>query len=87
MNIQFKQPKTLDGQQLIEELAQAGIIAADIPNIDLDGNMWIDINAKDESQASAIIAAHVAVLKPISIEDKLASVGLSIADLKAALGL
>jgi hypothetical protein len=87
MNIQFKQPKTLDGKQLIDELAQAGIIAADIPNIDAEGNMWIDIDAKDEAQAASIVASHVAVLKPISIEDKLASVGLSVSDLKAALGL
>lgn len=87
MNIQFKQPQTLDGKQLIDELAQAGIIAADLPNIDANGKMWIDIDAKDEGKATAIVAAHVAVLKPISIEDKLASVGLSVADLKTALGL
>jgi hypothetical protein len=87
MNIQFKQPKTLDGKQLIDELAAAGVVAADLPNIDADGNMWIDIDAKDEAKASAIVAAHIANTVSLTIEDKLASVGLSVADLKEALGL
>ena len=39
-----------------------------------------------ESQLEAAIAAHVALPEPeLTVEDKLASVGLSIADLKAAL--
>jgi hypothetical protein len=41
-----------------------------------------------ESQLEAAIAAHVALPKPeLTVEDKLASVGLSIADLKAALSV
>jgi len=61
MNIQFKQPKTLDGKQLIDELAAAGITAVDVPNIDADGNMWLDIDAKNEEKATAVIAAHIAL--------------------------
>jgi hypothetical protein len=87
MNIKFKQPQTLDGKQLIDELAAAGIIAADVPNIDAEGNFWIDIDAKDEAAATLIVAAHVADLTPQSFEDKLESVGLSLDELKAALGL
>jgi len=40
-----------------------------------------------ESELEAAIAAHVAKSSELSIEDKLANAGLSIADLKAALGL
>jgi len=87
MNIQFKQPKTLDGKQLIDELAAAGVVAADVPNIDAEGNMWIDIDAKDEEKASAIVTAHIANTVSLTIEEKLASVGLSVTDLKEALGL
>ena len=61
MNIQFKQPKTLDGKQLIDELAAAGVVAADVPNIDAEGKMWIDIDAKDEAKAISIVDAHVAI--------------------------
>ena len=85
MNIQFKQPNKLDGKQLIDELAQAGIIAADLPNIDAEGHMWIDIDPKDEAKAISIVAAHVGIIKPLSVVEKLASVGLSIEELKAAL--
>jgi len=85
MNIKFKQPKTLDGKQLIDELAVEGIIAADVPSIDADGNLWIDIDPKDEAKAISIVAAHVAHTKELSVADKLASVGLSIDELKAAL--
>jgi L-lactate utilization protein LutC len=85
MNIKFKQPKALDGKQLIDELAQAGITAADIPNIDSAGHMWIDIDAEDEAKASLIVAAHVGITKPLSVVEKLASAGLSIEELKAAL--
>jgi len=87
MNIQFKQPKTLDGKQLIDELAAAGVVAADVPNIDAEGNMWIDIDEKDETKARAIVDAHIANTVSLTIENKLASVGLSVAELKEALGL
>jgi hypothetical protein len=87
VNIKFKQPKTLDGKQLIEELAKAGIMAADIPNIDAEANLWIDIDAKDQAAANAIVAAHVANTTQPTIADKLALVGLSIDDLKAALSV
>ena len=40
-----------------------------------------------DAQLEAAIAAHVAVFVQPSVEDKLASVGLSIDDLKAALGV
>lgn len=85
MNTKFKQPKTLDGKQLIDELVLEGIIAADVPSIDVEGNLWIDIDPKDEAKAISIVAAHVANAKELSVADKLASVGLTIDELKAAL--
>ena len=87
MNIKFKQPKTLDGKQLIEELAAAGVVAADIPSIDFEGNFWLDIDPANEETTKTIVAAHVGRTIAPTIEEKLASVGLSITDLKTALGL
>ena len=46
------------------------------------------VGSLSEAQAKAGLAAHIAVAKPEpTIDEKLASVGLSINDLKAALGL
>ena len=40
-----------------------------------------------DAQLEAAISDHVAVFVQLSVEDKLASVGLSLDDLKAALGV
>lgn len=86
--IQFIKPKNLNGAELLEELKVAGIIAK-TPTLDGDDNFWLDLDSNDEAKAKPIIAAHngTMIAAELTINQKLASVGLSIDDLKAALGL
>jgi hypothetical protein len=85
--IQFTKPQNLNGSQLIEELKNAGISASN-PTVDGDA-FSLDIDQKDVAKAEAIVKDHngIMVAPEPSINQKLASVGLSIDDLKAALGL
>ena len=67
--IKFTKPENLDGAKLIEELLAAGIksISKDRstfngyapPMLDGNGDLWLDIDAKDESKAAAVVAAHI----------------------------
>jgi hypothetical protein len=87
--IEFKKPTNLNGAQLLEELNAAGITvnSKTSPLIDGQGKFWLDISATDESKAKTIVAAHNGtVISPEqTIDEKLASVGLSLDELKAAL--
>ena len=90
--IYFDKPKNLNGAELRKELRDSGIDISDsIFAVELngDGKLGLDIKLADEAQASLIVAAHngTTVAPEPTIEDKLASVGLSLDDLKAALGL
>lgn len=86
--IQFDKPANLNGVQLVAELTAGGITVNDYPFIDGDGNFWLDIDPKDATKAKPIVAAHVAAPVPeLTVAEKLESVGLTIADLKTALGL
>ena len=89
--IQFERPKQLNGEQLRQELKTAGVTLPDSVFDFVDdgtGNLFLDIADKDQAIANSVIQSHIA--KPIpepTIEQKLASVGLNLEDLKAALGL
>jgi hypothetical protein len=90
--IKFDKPVNLNGAELIDELAAVGIVLdkfKQAPLIDGNGDFWLDIKQADKAKAEAVIAAHngTTVAPQPTIEDKLASVGLSLPDLKAALGL
>lgn len=90
--IKFDKPENLNGAQLLDELSAVGIILDKIkqaPVIDGNGDFWLDIESADEDKAAEVVAAHngTTVASEPTIEDKLASVGLNIDDLKAALGL
>jgi hypothetical protein len=92
--IQFNKPINLNGEELIAELELAGVsvIADDrnikAPVIDGNGNFWLDISPSDEVTAMSVVAAHTGtvVTPEPTIADKLASVGLSIEELREALG-
>lgn len=82
----FNKPSNLNGAELKEELAAVGIIVENIVDY-ADGTIGFDTN--EEAKAASIVAKHngnVVAPEP-TIEDKLASVGLSLSDLKSALGL
>lgn len=78
--------KEINLSQLDAELGSKGLIA-DLN--DLSKKLILPSENSDvtEAQLEVAIAAHVAQLTEPSVADKLASVGLSVNDLKAALGL
>lgn len=89
--IQFTKPTNLNGAELVAELAAVGVIVntETSPFIDGGNNFWLDIAEADKAKAMPIVATHNGTVTPIepTIADKLANVGLSIDDLKAALGV
>ena len=87
--IQFTKPENLNGSELLSELNAGGVVITESPMIDGEGNFWLDIAEADKAKATPIITAHngTMIAPEPTIADKLASVGLSVADLKTALGL
>ena len=97
--ISFNRPEKLNGFQLNEELIAAGVklkkAANPLPNqvyeapsIDGNGVLWLNINEDDAEKAAKVVAAHIGKdPEPKTLEQKLASVGLSVDDLKSALGI
>lgn len=90
--IKFNKPENLNGAELLDELAAVGIVLdkkEQAPLIDGNGNFWLDIEPADEAKAAEVVAAHngTTVAPEPTIEDKLASVGLNLTDLKTALGI
>jgi hypothetical protein len=86
----FTKPVNLNGAQLRDELNASGVtISNDINAVvdTSDGFIHLDIPAKDQAKAAEIVAAHVGIDKVIelSLDEKLASVGISLAEIKAAL--
>jgi hypothetical protein len=82
----FNKPTNLNGAELKAELAAVDIIVETIYD---DANGSIRFDTTDEAKAAAVVAAHngTIIAPEPTIEDKLASVGLSLSDLKSALGL
>lgn len=72
--------------QLDQELGGKGLIA-DLNDSKKKLILPSENSDVTEAQLEAAIAAHVAVFTQPSVEHKLASVGLSLDDLKAALGV
>ena len=89
---QFTKPQNLNGGELREELRAAGVTIGDkFDAVMVDGMkvLLLDIDPSDKSKASAVVAAHngTVIGREPTLDEKLASVGLSVADLKTALGL
>jgi Ser/Thr protein kinase RdoA (MazF antagonist) len=87
--IKFDKPANLNGTELLAELAAVKVKVAEPPTVDAEGALWLDIAAKDEAKAAEVVAAHngTTIAPEPTVEQKLASVGLNLEDLKAALGL
>lgn len=85
ITIPFK--KKINGDLLTQELAAAGLIT----DVVVMPNELLELNGLEEAdtaKAEEILNAHIAPLptEP-TLDAKLASVGLSVTDLKEALGL
>lgn len=87
--IQFNKPENLNGTQLLAELNAGGVVITQPPFDDAQNSIWLDIKDADKTKATPIVAAHngTIIAPEPTVSDKLASVGLSVADLKAALGV
>jgi hypothetical protein len=90
--IKFNKPENLNGAELLDELAAVGIvleITTQAPLIDGNGDFWLDVQPADQAKAAAVVAAHngTTIAPEPTVEQKLASVGLNLDDLKTALGL
>lgn len=87
--IKFDKPKNLNGSDLIAELNAAGVAISRNPFLDENGDLFLDVAESDKAKAATVVAAHNGNMIPNepTIEHKLSSVGLSVSDLKAALGL
>ena len=90
--IQFKLPENLNGTELRKELNDAGVsISDDFMSVRDDGygNLLLDIEDADKAKAIPIVAAHngTTVAPEPTLTDKLAAAGLTLDELKEALGL
>ena len=85
--IKFDKPTNLNGAELLAELKAGGVVVAGLPLIDENGEFWLDVKETDKAKTTTIVAAHegTMVAPEPTIAEKLASVGLSIEELKAAL--
>jgi hypothetical protein len=88
--IKFNKPQNLNGAELLDELAAVGIVLdkrEQAPLIDGNGDFWLDVQPADQAKAAAVVAAHNGntVVPEPTIADKLASVGLSLDELKSAI--
>lgn len=81
----YPKPENLNGTELMAELSAVGIVVNRVRD---NGDNTITLET-DDDEAAAIVAAHngTIVAPEPTIEQKLSSVGLSLPDLKVALGL
>jgi len=87
--IKITRPKNLNGAELLEELALAGIVVEGIPMLDGNNELWVDIKESDANKADNVAQKHngTIVAPEPTIAQKLALAGIDLNDLKAALGL
>ncbi len=89
MLIEFGMPKNLNGEELVAELLAIGVVVTGRPQVGANQDLWLDIAETDKSKTAVVVAAHNGNMIPRepTVAEKLESVGLSIPDLKTALGL
>jgi hypothetical protein len=79
--------KPINLEQLDKELNGQGLVAPVDENLNVIAVGLAENNSATYEELQAAIDSHVAVFIEPTIEEKLASVGVSFNDLKAALGL
>lgn len=85
--IKFTKPTNLNGTELLAELNAAGVAITEPPFVDGNGDLFLEIADADAKKAEGVVVAHNGniIPKQPTIVEKLASVGLSIEELKTAL--
>jgi len=85
----FDKPLNLNGKELLDELNAAGVVITEPPFIDGAGDFFLSVAEADKTKAAQIVATHngTIIAPEPTIQQKLASVGLNLNDLKIALGL
>lgn len=78
--MEIKLDKEINGLQLSAE------IGIDVRDVYIDGEMLV-INTDDESKALEAYKKHKATYSPPTFEEKLANAGISLDELRVALGL
>jgi len=84
--LNYKIPSNLNGAELLDELIAVGVSVNGLPKIEND-ELWLDIANADKDKAASIVDSHngTTIAAELTVAEKLASVGLSIEDLKTAL--
>jgi hypothetical protein len=59
--IQFTLPQSLNGKQLVNELAAASVTVTGKPFLDDNLVLWLDIPSKDKTKAEFVVNAHVGI--------------------------
>lgn len=87
--IKITRPENLNGAELVNELAAAKIVVTGFPMIDGNNDLWIDINEADAIKAEAIAKKHngTMIAPEPTITQKLTNAGISLDELKVALGI
>jgi hypothetical protein len=85
MKLEFEIPSQLNGKQLTEELKTVGVEIEYMPKIE-EGFLILHIKTGDVAQAQTVVDNHIAVFTEPTIADKLAAVGLTVEELREALG-
>jgi hypothetical protein len=87
--IKFNRPVNLNGTELLAELNAAGVSIEQLPMVDGNDDLWLEIANKDKTKVQTVVDAHDGtILAPEpTIADRLANAGLNLDELRTALGL
>ena len=88
--LKFTRPVELNGEQLIDELKAAGVKITEIPFLDGNGDLWLNVAEKDKLKAETIVSAHIgidlSIARAIAKSAILDRIGLTADELKTILG-
>ena len=56
--IKFDKPINLNGAELLTELKDNGVVITEFPEIDGNGDFWLDVSEADQEKVAAVVAAH-----------------------------
>ena len=56
--IKFNRPTNLNGTELLNELNNGKVKITEPPTLDGNGDLWLNIDPKDQAKAKSIVDAH-----------------------------